>query len=381
MLVLFLQVLAALHFVGLIGLIAMLQMDRFDPIRRNLAVALLVTFGSGTGLVVLLEQIQPFIWDNSAPVAKKGGAKRQGGRDQDDDGAGGGGRGGGGGGGNSSQSSGSGSGSEGEGKTSFRPKGVIQDCENCPEMVTIAGGKFAMGALPDEEGAQPAEMPQLAEVTVPSFAIGRFEITRDQYLEFSKATATPLRTSCGGADGARGGLSAAKPGFTVNGWHPMVCVSWSDALKYAGWLSAATGKTYRLPTAAEWEYAARSGNPYPYQNGTRAISPDEARFDLTGPKGGTTSVGSFGSNAKGLFDLHGNAAEWVEDCLASTLKDSPANGKPVVFVSAAGSACLRVIKGGGWHSPALDVRVAARQGVPASTISNGIGFRLARELK
>jgi formylglycine-generating enzyme required for sulfatase activity len=86
------------------------------------------------------------------------------------------------------------------------------------------------------------------------------------------------------------------------------------------------------------------------------------------------STGSFGPNARGLFDLHGSVAEWVEDCGASSLKDAPKNGKAII---AAG--CKRVIKGGGWHSSAEDVRFAARTAVSGGTVSNGIGFRVARD--
>ena len=172
-------------------------------------------------------------------------------------------------------------------------------------------------------------------------------------------------------------VSAAKPGFDVTGWHPMVCVTWTDANAYAAWLAKITGKRYRLATAAEWEFAARSGNPYPYQNGTPKISTGEARFALASAAPaakGTTPAGSFSSNARGLFDMHGNAAEWVEDCGAGSLKEAPKNGKAIIV-----SGCQRVIKGGGWHSPAEDVRFAARTAVAGGTASNGIGFRVARD--
>jgi formylglycine-generating enzyme len=375
MLVVFLQVLTALHFVGLIGIIAMMQMDRFVHIQRNLAIALLMTFGSGAGLVVLLEQIRPFIWDDQGHFARKG-SGGGGERDEDDDGEGG----------SGGSRSGKGGHSKNGNKQAGRPeaggKGVVVDCEHCPEMVVIAGGKFALGAMPDEAGAKPSEKPQLPEVSVRSFALGRFEVSRQQYMNFSKATGHPLRASCSSATGKGADLTAQKPGFAVNSWQPMVCVSWTDAQKYAAWLGKVTGKTYRLPTAAEWEFAGRAGDTNPYQNGTRSISGNEARFGYNGndakADAGPVPVGSFVANARGLFDLHGNAAEWVEDCWAPSLKESPTNGKPVFVVSAQG--CPRVVKGGGWHSPAEDVRLAARDGAPVSAASNGIGFRVARDL-
>lgn len=377
MLVLLLQAVAALHFLALVAIIAMMQMDKFDHIRRNLAIALLVTFGSGTGMVFLLEQIQPFIWENTASAAPVKRQKVQMAKDEDDE---------------LEDEGGGGAGDAKDGRHGKtvragdtdggatrkrdKAKGSLNDCEQCPEMVVIAGGKFLMGALPDEPGAKPAELPQIPDVAITSFAIGRFEVTREQYLEFSKATNHPLRSTCERADGHGGAVSAVKPGFAVNREQPMVCVTWADALKYASWLSKVSGRTYRLPTAAEWEYAARSGNAYPYHNGTLSLSAGEAR--IGGQPAGPTAVGSFGPNARGLYDLHGNAGEWVEDCMAPSLKDSPRNGKPIFVSSVQG--CDRVVKGGGWHSPSEDARVAARQGFPTSTVSNGIGFRVARDL-
>lgn len=379
MLILFLKALAVLHVAGLVACVAMLNMDRFDGIKRNLAVGMLVLFASGTGLIFLLEEMQPFIWE--APASPKGKKKKGGGEGAVDTG-------------NSSagkkkaanddaapdrsgEGDEEGAGEAGDAVSSRRPKDVLQDCPHCPEMVSLAGGTYLMGAMPDEEGAKPGEMPQIAGVKIPSFALGRFEVTREQFRAFTKATGHPLRPSCSNEAGGLSAVSAAKPGFDVNGWHPMVCVTWTDANAYAAWLTKITGKAYRLATAAEWEFAARSGNPYPYQNGTPKISMGEARFALASAAPaakGTTPAGSFAANARGLFDLHGNVAEWVEDCGASSLKDAPKNGKAIIM-----SGCQRVIKGGGWHSPAEDVRFAARTAVPGGTVSNGIGFRVARD--
>ena len=380
MLVLFLKAFAVLHIAGLVGCVAMLNIDRFDGIKRGVAIGMLVLFASGAGLIYLIEEIQPFIWESTAPAKQKkkkggGGAPQEGGggrkKEAKDDAVQEGG---------TDESMGEEeAGESGGAVSSRRPKDVLQDCEHCPEMVSLAGGTYRMGAMPDEEGAQPSELPQIEGVKIPSFAIGRFEVTREHYRAFVKATNHPLRTSCTNEAGGLGGVSAAKPGFEVNGWHPMVCVTWSDAQTYVAWLSKITGKRYRLPTAAEWEFAARSGNPYPYQNATPKISMNEARFALASSKGsgamlGTTPGGSFGANARGLFDMHGNAAEWVEDCWANSLKDSPKNGKAVIS-----AGCQRVTKGGGWHSQAEDIRFAARAPVSGGTTSNGIGFRVARD--
>ena len=198
MLILFLQALAVLHVAGLVACVAMLNIDRFDAIKRNLAVGMLVLFASGTGLIFLLEEMQPFIWE-AAPIKDK--KKRKGGEGAVDTGSGGAGK-------KkaakddtASDQSGSDAGDEdagesGDAVSSRRPKDVLQDCPTCPEMVSLAGGTFLMGAMPDEEGAKPGELPQIAGVKIPSFALGRFEVTREQYRAFAKATGQPLRSSC-----------------------------------------------------------------------------------------------------------------------------------------------------------------------------------------
>ena len=162
MLILFLKALAILHVAGLVACVAMLNMDRFDGIKRNLAVGMLVLFASGTGLIFLLEEMQPFIWE--APASPKG-KKKKGGKKaastratvarakrrrsktlQRGDQAG-------------NDGEGEEAGEAGDAVSSHRPKDVLQDCPHCPEMVSLAGGTFKMGAMPDEEGAKPGELP------------------------------------------------------------------------------------------------------------------------------------------------------------------------------------------------------------------------------
>ena len=258
MLVLCLKVLAALHFAGLLGIIAMLQMDRFDHIRRNLAIALLVTFGSGTGLVVLLEQIQPFIWDDSGSFTRTGGgAPREGAKSEE--GAGGGGK---------SKEGGAGGGAVTS--TSLRPKGVLQDCDLCPEMVTIPAGTLAVSDVPAAERAQlvrDAERVRASEaatgnqaaaqqpielITVPRFLISRFYISRDEYANFAKAAGTSMPgIRCTSSTGTVGSVTPVKFKISSEGWEPVQCVGQAELRAYTAWLSKVTGNTYRPPAAAE----------------------------------------------------------------------------------------------------------------------------------
>ena len=152
------------------------------------------------------------------------------------------------------------------------------------------------------------------------------------------------------------------------GKRPVINVSWDDITKeYLPWLSRKTGKTYRLLTEAEWEYAARAGTMTPFSTGWR-ITTDEANFDGNStyggsPKGGlpaeTVEVGSFPANAFGLHDMHGNVWEWVADCDTDTYMDAPSDGRAVT----PGDCGQRVLRGGSWGTGPRFLRSASRQGL------------------
>lgn len=244
---------------------------------------------------------------------------------------------------------------------------TFRDCPNCPEMVALAAGSFAMGAGPDDTAAFPNEYPQHQVTIDRPFAVSKFEITFDEW------EACALEGGCGGYKPADGGWS--------RGERPVIYVSWDDAKAYVDWLRQSTGKAYRLLTEAEWEYAARAGTTTPYATGA-AITTAQADFDnsASGNRddylGQTVTVGSYPSNPYGLHDMHGNVWEWVEDCWNESHAGAPADG------SARGGDCARrVIKGGAWYFEAEYLRAAARYNYPTDKRLNVVGFRVARTLE
>ena len=191
----------------------------------------------------------------------------------------------------------------------LRAKDVFKECENCPEMVIIPAGSFTMGSPQSEKERQVFEGPQHQVTIGNAIAVGRFEVS------FREWDVCAVEGGCGGHIPEDEGWG--------RGRRPVVNVSWNDAQAYAAWLSSKTGKTYRLLTEAEWEYAARGGTPTPFWWGS-SISASQANYDGNSTYGGgrkgkyrgkTVPVGSFASNPFGLYDVHGNVAEWDrEDC-------------------------------------------------------------------
>ena len=195
-----------------------------------------------------------------------------------------------------------------------------------------------MGSPASETKRNDDEGPQ-HKVRIPEpFAAGKFEVTKAQFVAFVNDTGHDAGNKCwtyeGGKFKERSGRSFRNPGFSQGGDHPVACVSWDDAKAYVTWLSGKTGKTYRLLSEAEWEYAARAGTTTPFSTGRR-ITPDQANFKgiytYNGSSKGryrkkTLTVGSFGENAFGLYDMHGNVWEWVEDCLSGNYKGAPKDG-------------------------------------------------------
>lgn len=245
---------------------------------------------------------------------------------------------------------------------------AFRDCPSCPEMVAVAAGRFTMGASPDDPAAQAGEHPQRTVQIDRPFAVSRFEITFDEW------EACALEGGCNGHKPEDAGWS--------RGSRPVIYVSWDDAKAYVDWLRRKTGKSYRLMTEAEWEYASRAGTTTPYSTGN-AITTAQAVFDnsgLAGDRGDylgkTVAVGSYPPNPYGLHDMHGNVWEWVEDCWNETHAGAPVDG------SARGGDCSRrVVKGGAWYFEAEYLRAAARQSYPAASRLNVVGFRVARGLE
>ncbi len=285
--------------------------------------------------------------------------------------------------------------SEASTRRRFHPGQEFQDCETCPKMVVIPAGTFLMGSPPRDEQELSSvdstiiesEMPQ-HRVTLPkSFAVGKYEVTVDQFNEFAKDSGRDMGNACLIYDAAWKSDQAGsylKPGFSQSGSHPVVCTSWFDAKSYVRWLSKKTGNTYRLLSESEWEYCARAGSVSPFYTGQR-ISSGQANFNGWFTFNGssrdryrkkTVQVGHFASNAFGLHDLHGNAWELVEDCYVGSYLNAPSDGTPVI----SGNCEQRVVRGGSWRSNPANLRSSRRASSFPMDRKNMTGFRVARTL-
>jgi formylglycine-generating enzyme required for sulfatase activity len=220
-----------------------------------------------------------------------------------------------------------------------------------PDMVTLSGGLYRMGDL---TGKEHLELP-VHSVAVRHFAIARYEVTFREYDAFVADTGRHSPSDEGWGRGSR----------------PVINVSWDDAVAYAQWLSAKTGKSYRLPTEAEWEYAARAGSVSAYWWGDDiAVGGSEWRDRWTAP------VGSFTANAFGLHDILGNVEEWVQDCWHSSYEGAPDDGS--AWLDADNGKCdWRVVRGGAWLAD--PVHTAYRSWYEQAFSSDHLGFRLARD--
>ncbi|MGD8853601.1 MAG: SUMF1/EgtB/PvdO family nonheme iron enzyme, partial [Gammaproteobacteria bacterium] len=169
----------------------------------------------------------------------------------------------------------------------------------------------------------------------------------------------------------------ARPPSRVRGVRPVVKVSWHDAVAYAKWLSGQTGHSYRLPTEAEWEFAARAGTITRFSWGNQVGEANANCFDCGAKWSGreTAPAGSFAANAFGLHDMAGNVREWVQDCYVASYKAAPADGGAVD----AADCTERVIRGGSYSSPSAELRVTARDRSEPGTRLDDLGFRVVRE--
>jgi formylglycine-generating enzyme required for sulfatase activity len=242
----------------------------------------------------------------------------------------------------------------------------FSECAGCPKMVVVPAVEFTMGSPPAEQGAETQHRVTIAA----PFAVGKFEVTFEEW------------DACAN-DGGCGGYRPSAHGFG-RGSRPVMNVSWRDATAYVDWLRNKTGKPYRLLSEAEWEYAARAGTTTIFYFGNE-ISPDEANFDASTDGSGpseinqqrTMPVGSFPPNAFGLHDMHGNVAEWVEDCWHDDYAPAaPADGSAWL----SGNCNGRVVRGGSWGDSQSELRSAARTGGYRDDQFDTTGFRVARSL-
>jgi formylglycine-generating enzyme required for sulfatase activity len=271
---------------------------------------------------------------------------------------------------------------------------AFKECDYCSEMVVVPAGNFIMGSPASEIGRDKDEGPQQPVTIERSFAVGKFEVTVAQYKVFADETGQPV-DNCD--MWVITDTAPNAPGFPQDGSHPAVCISWDDAKAYTAWLSRKVGKEYRLLTEAEWEYAARAGTTSRFYFGDddgqicnyansadqphRKFVPGAAKcrdgYIYTAP------VGTFAPNAFGLYDMLGNAWEWVEDCAHDNYKDMPAATKQTGAAWTNENCTSRIMRGGGWSNPPNLLRSAQRfrwSNIKPDFRNNRIGFRVARTL-
>ena len=254
-----------------------------------------------------------------------------------------------------------------------------------PEMVKVEGGTFTMGCRDDVDGGCSDDEKPDHNVTVETFLLAKTEVTVGQFRAFVEATSYKTTAeeqgSCWSYD-AKGkwndvkGKSWKKLGFEQPDNRPVACVSWKDAGAYVKWLGDKTGKTWRLPSEAEWEYAARGNTETAYFWGNE-IGKNNANcwkaqcgdaFEFTSP------VGSFAENQFGLSDMNGNVWEWVQDRWHSNYEGAPTDGS----AWESGDSSYRVLRGGSWDYYSRHLRSANRRNNTPVNRGSNIGFRPAQ---
>jgi formylglycine-generating enzyme required for sulfatase activity len=231
----------------------------------------------------------------------------------------------------------------------------------CPEMVIVAPGTFMMGSPEDELGRSPDEGPRRRVTITKPFAVSRHLVTFDDWDACVQVGGCP---------------NVSASGFG-RGKQPVINVNWKEAKHYAAWLSRMTNRQYRLLTEAEWEYAARAGTEMRYSFGNSGADLKRYAWYNVNSSHRTQPVGQKQPNAFGLYDMHGNVWQWVEDCYIESYVGAPTDGSAR---SAPCDADRRVARGGSWETHADNLRSARRGWYAADRRAQVLGFRLARTL-
>lgn len=283
----------------------------------------------------------------------------------------------------------------------------FRDCDKCPEMVVVPAGIFQMGS-PNARSVggligwgDLSERPIRRVEVSREFAIGRYEVTVDEYRAFAEATdrdevdgpcswRAPTIENRGSMNRMPSLFGQSSDDFPQGDDYPVVCVNWNDAQAYVQWLSQRTARHYRLPSEAEWEYAARAGTTTPWywdDDGSSRLYPEcmfansrqQSPFSI--PCDGasfTAPVGSYLPNSFRLYDMAGNVLEWVEDCWLDNYRRAPSNGE----AWHGGDQCRRrVLRGGSWNTEKRFLRSAARGYGESGHRGLDVGFRVAATLQ
>ena len=271
---------------------------------------------------------------------------------------------------------------------------VIRDCPTCPAMTVLPAGRFQQGSASGDAGSLAFERPQHQVVIGYPLAMSTNDVTVGDFGEFIAATGRAMQ-GCDTYDGdwrPRRKASWNDPGFTQDALHPVTCASWNDATAYAQWLSAKSGHRYRLPSASEWEYAARAGGeaarPWEAAGAGACAAANVADqsaarrypgWDVFACDDGyvnTAPVGSFKANAFGLNDMLGNVFQWTQDCWHEDYAAAPTDGSARMD----GDCSEHELRGGSWFSSPRYVRASYRNHFAADYRTSSVGFRLVREL-
>jgi len=288
--------------------------------------------------------------------------------------------------------------------------GTYRDCDQCPLMTRLPEGEFEMGSPSNERHREPIEGPRHTVSINYTFDIGVFEVTKAEYKYFVGQSGYQSKPGCRIWTGRDWEFTAGKTwadvGFDQQDKDPVLCVNWFDATAYVVWLREKTGQRYRLPSESEWEYAARAKTKTAFAYGA-TINSDQANYWGTyaynrGQTGvyrrRSVVVGSFEPNAFGLYDMHGNAGEWVDDCWSDSYVGAPNDGSvrelrsiTIPFRSELETAMLnriqslygvecpkRMVRGGAWNDHPKDIRSASRLPWEVQYKSALTGFRVVR---
>jgi formylglycine-generating enzyme required for sulfatase activity len=274
------------------------------------------------------------------------------------------------------------------------PGTVIRDCPTCAAMIVLPAARFKQGFAATDRGSVSYEKPEHWVNIIRPFALSTDLVTVEEYRRFIDATGRGMQ-GCDTYDGSwkyRPENNWQNPGFAQSGSHPVTCVSWNDAVAYAQWLSAKTGHRYRLPSASEWEYAARAGGEtvYPWAaNGSNACAyanvadasaarqyPGWVAFACDDGYANTSPVGSFKANPLGLNDMLGNVFQWTLDCWQADYRGAPVDGS----ARTDGDCSERELRGGSWFTSPSYVRANYRNHFASDYRTSSIGVRLVREI-
>ena len=274
-----------------------------------------------------------------------------------------------------------------------KPGLIFRDCPTCPLMKVMRPGEFLQGSAASDATALPFEMPQHKVAIAYSFAAGVYDVTVAEYEEFVAETKVEAH-NCAVYDGEwriNPAVTWKNAVDSQTAAHPVSCVSWQDANDYAAWLSRRTHQTYRLPSASEWEYAARAGSSaqQPWSDGAAAcayanvadqtaaqrylgwtVFPCADKFVQSAP------VGSFAPNAFGLYDMLGNVFVWTDDCWSEDYQGAPVDGS----ARTDGDCTQHELRGGSWCTQPDYVRTSYRNRFDGDYRSTSIGFRALREI-